>query len=192
MKRGITALALVAAGVFCGCARAPATRTGASAESAIRAVFQAALPLSATNSHVGSCSLVTRVVYGKFECSASDLPVFLAASSLLPDELEGGSNPLARIQESSLPWWQPASLQDVSGAECDWDAGADAASCTLVAGRNARAERTTVYFMVVYENKSQTGLRPEVKAEPNWGQQTNGISNNRAEGIGANHDESSR
>ncbi len=111
---------------------------------------------------------MTLVVHGKFECANADLGKFLQASALLPNMLQNGTNPLAKIQAFKLPWWQPTSLLDVSGVECDWEAGSDFASYTLTAGQSAQGGRTTVYFMVVYENKKQTGLRSNIKADPNW------------------------
>jgi len=113
---------------------------------------------------------MTLVIQGKFECATADLGTFLAASAMLPDELEDGTNPLAQVQQPDLSWWQPALLQDTSGVECAWESGADVASCRLAAGRSAQGDRTIVYFIVVYENKSQTGFRPDVKTDPNWRQ----------------------
>jgi hypothetical protein len=167
MIRIVTAFVLVIVMIVCGCDSSKPTEV--SPESTIQKVFQAELPSSVTNCYVESTSLMTRVVQGRFECATSDLAVFLKASKLLPDELESGINPLANVQGFDIPWWQPASLRDISGVECDWDTGVDVASCTLAAGRNDQGKRTTVYFMVVYENKKQTGLRPEIKANPNWG-----------------------
>jgi hypothetical protein len=175
MMRRTIAIAALCAGVLCGCG--PIPRTGPSAQSTIRRVFQTELPASATNAVVRSASLMTLVVHGRFECDRSALPDFLTGSALLPDELKAGANPLRRIQQPNLPWWQPASLQDASGIECDWDAGSSVASCSLATGTEPDVAGSVVYFMVVYENKNQTGLRPEVKADPDWGQQTNGISN---------------
>ncbi len=172
MKRTVT---MLAACVVCGCA--PSTRTGVSAELTIRKVFQAELPASVTNAHTWAASLMTLVVHGRFECARPDVAKFLAASALLPNELKAGANPLRPIQQGNLPWWRPASLQDTSGVECDWDAGASVASCALATGTEPEIDHSVVYFMVVYENKNQTGLRPEVKADPNWGQETNAISN---------------
>ena len=175
MMRTSMAIALLCAGALCGCA--PIPKTGPSAQSSIRGVFQTELPASVTNAVVRSASLMTLVVHGRFECDRSELSEFLAGSALLPPELKAGANPLRRIQQSNLPWWKPASLQDASGIECDWDAGASVASCQLATGTEPENERSVVYFMVVYESKNQTGLRPEVTADPNWGQQTDGISN---------------
>jgi len=111
---------------------------------------------------------MTCVVHGKFECSEPDLQKFLTASALLPDELEDGANPLKRIQAGKIAWWQPASLRDPSGIQCQWDAGDDVATCLLAAGESEESDLVTVFFMVIYEGKGQTGLRPTVKADPNW------------------------
>ena len=175
MKRRSIVIAVLGTGLLCGCGQIP--RTGPFAQSVIRRVFQTDLPASVTNAVVCSASLMTLVVQGRFECDSGDVSSILSGSALLPDELKAGANPLRRTQQFNLPWWQPASLQDASGIECDWDAGPDIASCRLAAGSSTNGNRTVVYFMVVYENKSQAGLRPEVKADPNWGQQTNGIPN---------------
>jgi hypothetical protein len=180
MKIAVIAIAALCACMVCGCA--PMMRTGAHAESTIRKVFQAGLPASATNAFVSSGSLMTLVVHGRFECDKSDLSSFLAESRLLPDELNAGVNPLRAIQQPSLPWWQPASLRAASGVKCDWDAGSDVASCTLVTGMEPENERLVVTFMVVYESKTQSGLRPETKVDPNWGTETNEISNSSLHG----------
>ena len=161
-------VAIVLAGMS-GCA--PATRSTASAQSTVERVFQAELPQSTANLHVWSATLMTSVVHGRFECSEADFRRFLVASRLLPDRAEAGSNPLSNIRQSDLPWWKPELLQDVSGIECHWAAGTDVASCTLAAGRVGGGGNTIVYFMVVYENKKQTSLRPEVSADPDGGTQ---------------------
>lgn len=177
MIKASSVLVATALLIACGCAPAKRPSTaGASARATIEEAFQAEVPSSATNLHVWSESLMTLCVYGRFDCSAADLAEFLAASALLPDKLEGGTNPLADVQMADLPWWQPASLQRAGGVSCDWDAGPDVASCMLAAGRNDNGDGMIVYFLIVYENKNQTGLRPAVKADPNWKQETSGIS----------------
>ena len=153
--------------VVSGCA--PTTPTGVSPESTIRDVFQTDLPSSVTNAQTWSARMMTQIVHGRFECDKTDLPNFLSGSDLIPDKLETGANPLRQIQAANLPWWQPSSLQEASGVECNWDAGSSVASCMLAAGREPGTERMVVYFMVVYESKNQTGLRPEVKADSQWG-----------------------
>lgn len=144
-------------------------RSEPAARETIENVFQTKLPLSAENCHVSSTSLMTLEVCGTFDCSADDLDRFLTACELLPDALESGTNPLSEIKVSGDPiWWRPVSLKAVSGAQCEWDAGRDVASCRLVAGRAKDGQILTVYFMVVYEAKTQTSLQPERKAASNW------------------------
>lgn len=152
---------------ICGCG--PETRTDASAELTIRNVFQAEIPASVTNAQIQAVSVMTLVIQGRFECDEADLPRLLVGSALLPDQLKAGANPLRPIQHANLPWWRPESLQDASGIECAWEEGSDVANCMLAAGKEPATKRTVVYFMVVYENKSATGHRPKVKADPNWG-----------------------
>jgi len=132
----------------------------------IENVFQAHLPQSAANMRVETEELMTLVVYGTFDCSADDLRAFLKESRLLPDELTAGLNPLAAIQQKAS-WWHPEKLANVAGVACSWEAHQDVANCCLAAGQ-PDGDRTTVYFMVVYENKKQTGLRSDIKADPNW------------------------
>jgi hypothetical protein len=129
-------------------------------------VFQAHLPQSAANMHVETEELMTLVVYGTFDFPADGLRAFLKESRLLPDELTAGHNPLAAIQEK-VSWWHPETLVNVSGVECSWQTDQDIADCRLAAGR-PDGDRVTVYFMVVYEDKKQTGLRSDIKADPNW------------------------
>ena len=43
-----------------------------------------------------------------------------------------------------------------------------ATSCHLALGRAGQSQLMTVYSMVVYEPKGSTGLRPELRADPNW------------------------
>ena len=109
---------------------------------------------------------MTLVVYGTFECSEDGLRAFLKESRLLPDELTAGLNPLPAIMEDSS-WWHPEKLVNVSGVACYWETQQDVAGCSLAAGR-PDGDRVTVYFMVVYEDKKQTGLRSDIKADPNW------------------------
>ncbi len=115
---------------------------------------------------IESKALMTLVIYGTFSCSETDLSDFLKRSRLLPDKLTAGINPLSQIG-GPVPWWQPQELKGVSGTECNWEADPDIASCSLAAGRSDD-KGATVYFMVVYEQKAQTGLSPEAKADPKW------------------------
>ncbi len=166
MKSTVFVLFALASCALCGCT-SPDMQTGEEAESIIRKVFQTDLPVSAVDSHTSSTDLMTAVVYGRFECDEADLAGFLETSTLASDTLEAGANPLRGIEQANLAWWQPASLQDTSAIEGVWEVGASVADCCLVAGREVETERTVVYFMVVYENKGSTGLRPDVKADSN-------------------------
>jgi hypothetical protein len=150
------------------CGSEPAPRPAFPADQIIQNVFQAELPASATNPQVLTVRAMTAVVYGKFECSEPDLREFLGASALLPEKLANGANPLQRIQGHDIEWWQAASLRNPSGVQCQWDNGEDVATCMLAAGQSEESDLVTVYFMVIYEGKGQTGLRPAVKADPNW------------------------
>ncbi len=144
----------------------PADSPPPPAKQTIEEIFQAHLPKSAANAKIVTLRFMTLAVNGTFECSEDDLKAFVRESKLLPDELEPGKNPLhARPR---IEWWHPEALGDVSGAECEWEAGADVATCSLVAGRKKGATVMTVYFEVVYENKAQTGARPAVEGDPNW------------------------
>ena len=164
----IVGLALgAAAATIVGCSSGKGGRTSAAnPRNAIERVFQAHLPRSAANMRVEYEELMTSVVYGTFDCSESDLSGFLYESRLLPDQLTLGLNPPNGIQ-STIPWWHPEGLKNVSGCEARWEAGEDVADCRFAAGRPGDGN-ATVYFMVVYENKKQTGFRSEVKADPNW------------------------
>ena len=166
MKSTVFVLFALAAWALCGCT-SPDTQTGEEAETLIRKVFQADLPVSVANARTLSTQQMTVVVYGRFECDKADLAGFLKTSSLASDTLEAVTNPLRDFEQDNLAWWQPASLQDTSGIEGVWEVGSSVADCCLVAGREVDTDRTVVYFMVVYENKGSTGLRPDVKADSN-------------------------
>jgi hypothetical protein len=162
---GFALVAVAAAVAGCGSKKAAPAPVG-NPRGTIEGIFQTRLPASATNAQAVSEQLMTLVFYGRFECSEKDLGTFLKQSKLLPDNLSAGLNPLASI-ELSAPWWGPKALSTVSGVECRWETGEDVAYCFLAAGRTGDGN-AVVYFMVVYENKKQTGLRSEVKADPNW------------------------
>jgi len=118
---------------------------------------------------------MTLIVQGRFECSKDDLREFLAASALLPDQLEEGTNPLENYEGfPNTPWWEPATLRNPSGIECDWDTGPDVAGCELAAGHTSGSDFITVYFTVTYENKTQAAGPPwpTVKVNPNWQSKT--------------------
>ena len=162
---GIALVAVAAAVAGCG-SKKTAPAPVANPRGTIEGIFQAPLPASATNAQAVSEQLMTLVFYGRFDCSEKDLAIFLKESKLLPDNLSAGLNPLASV-EPSAPWWAPKALSNVSGVECSWETGEDAANCLLAAGRTGNGN-AIVYFMVVYESKRQTRLRSEVKADPNW------------------------